>query len=95
MNIYVGSLNFKMQESELKELFENYGEVSSAKIIIDKYSGRSKGFGFVEMPVEAEARKAIEGLNGSPVQGRNIVVNESVKKPERKNYGGERHGRND
>jgi hypothetical protein len=55
MNIYVGSLNFKMQESELKELFEAYGEVASAKIIFDKYSGKSKGFGFVEMPNDAEA----------------------------------------
>ncbi|HVN58696.1 MAG TPA: RNA-binding protein [Bacteroidales bacterium] len=86
MNIYVGSLNFKMQESELKELFEGYGEVTSAKIIIDKYSGRSKGFGFVEMPNAAEAKKAIEELNGSSVGGRNIIVNESIERPERKNF---------
>ncbi len=98
MNIYVGSLNFKMQESELKELFEGYGEVTSAKIIIDKYSGRSKGFGFVEMPNEAEAKKAIEELNGSSVGGRNIIVNESIERPERKNFrsGGDNyHRRND
>ncbi|MFN8239932.1 MAG: RNA-binding protein [Bacteroidales bacterium] len=86
MNIYVGSLNFKMQESELKELFEEYGEVASAKIIIDKYSGRSKGFGFVEMPNEAEAKKAIQELNGAQVGGRNIIVNESIERPERKNF---------
>jgi RNA recognition motif-containing protein len=96
MNIYVGSLNFKMQESDLRELFEGYGEVTSAKIIFDKYSGKSKGFGFVEMPNEAEAKKAIEVLNGSNVQGRNIIVNESIERPERKNprSGGDRR-RND
>jgi RNA recognition motif-containing protein len=88
MNIYVGSLNFKMQESELKELFEEYGEVSSAKIIFDKYSGRSKGFGFVEMPNDAEAKKAIQELNGAQVGGRNIIVNESIERPERKNFRG-------
>jgi RNA recognition motif-containing protein len=88
MNIYVGSLNFKMQETELKELFEGYGEVTSAKIIFDKYSGKSKGFGFVEMPNEAEAKKAIEELNGSNVGGRNIIVNESIERPERRNFRG-------
>ena len=86
MNIYVGSLHFKMSEAELKEIFEEYGEVTSAKIIIDKYSGKSKGFGFVEMPNEAEAKKAIEELNGAEVSGRNIIVNESIERPERKNF---------
>ncbi len=84
MNIYCGSLHFKMNEAELKELFEEYGEVTSAKIIIDKYSGKSKGFGFVEMPNEAEAKKAIEELNGAEVQGRNIIVNESIERADRK-----------
>ena len=84
MNIYVGSINFKMTEADLKNLFEEYGEVSSAKIIFDKYSGKSKGFGFVEMPNDSEAKKAIETLNGRDVQGRNIIVNESVERPERK-----------
>jgi RNA recognition motif-containing protein len=84
MNIYAGSLHFKMNEAELKELFEEYGEVTSAKIIFDKYSGKSKGFGFVEMPNEAEAKKAIEELNGSEVQGRKIVVNESIERAERR-----------
>ena len=88
MNIYVGSLNFKMQESELKELFEAYGEVASAKIIFDKYSGKSKGFGFVEMPNDAEAKKAIEELNGSSIGGRNVIVNESIERPERRNFRG-------
>jgi RNA recognition motif-containing protein len=86
MNIYVGSLHFKMSEAELKEVFEEYGEVTSAKIIIDKYSGKSKGFGFVEMPNDAEAKKAIEELNGAEVSGRNIIVNESIERPERKNF---------
>jgi RNA recognition motif-containing protein len=84
MNIYVGSLHFKMNEAELKELFEEYGEVASAKIIFDKYSGKSKGFGFVEMPNEAEAKKAIEELNGAEIQGRNIIVNESIERTDRR-----------
>jgi len=73
-----------MNEAELRELFEEYGEVESAKIIFDKYSGRSKGFGFVEMPNEAEAKKAIEKLNGSEVQGRRIIVNESIERSSRR-----------
>jgi len=75
-----------MSEAELKEVFEEYGEVTSAKIIIDKYSGKSKGFGFVEMPNDAEAKKAIEELNGAEVSGRNIIVNESIERPERRNF---------
>ncbi len=84
MNIYVGSLHFKMNEAELKELFEEYGEVTSAKIIIDKYSGKSKGFGFVEMPNDEEAKKAIKELNGAEVQGRNIIVNESIERTDKR-----------
>ena len=84
MNIYVGSLNFKMKEEELRAEFEEFGEVDSARIIIDKYSGRSKGFGFVEMPNEAEAKKAIEELNGKEVDGRKMIVNESIERAERK-----------
>jgi RNA recognition motif-containing protein len=84
MNIYVGSLQFKMNEAQLREVFEEYGEVASAKIIFDKYSGKSKGFGFVEMPNEAEAKKAIEELNGSDQQGRKIIVNESIERTERR-----------
>lgn len=80
MNIFVGSLPFTLEESELQEFFEEYGEVTSAKIISDKFSGRSKGFGFVEMPNDEEAKKAIEELNGAEVNGRTIVVNESEKR---------------
>ena len=65
MNIFVGSLPFSLEESELQEFFEEYGEVTSAKIITDKFSGRSKGFGFVEMPNDEEARRAIDELNGA------------------------------
>lgn len=81
MNIFVGNLNFKIEENELKEIFEDYGTVDSAKIITDKFTGRSKGFGFIEMPDDAEANKAIEELNGGELEGRNIVVNEA--KPRR------------
>jgi len=69
MNIFVGSLPFKIVESELQEIFEEYGEVASVKIITDKATGRSKGFGFVEMTNEEEAKKAIEELNNAEVGG--------------------------
>lgn len=88
MNIFVGSLPFRLEETELKDLFEEYGEVSTAKIITDKLTGRSKGFGFVEMPDDDEAKLAIEGLNGSEIMGRSIVVNQAEERKER----GERRG---
>ncbi|HSV88639.1 MAG TPA: RNA-binding protein [Bacteroidales bacterium] len=88
MNIFVGSLPFRLEESELKELFEEFGEVNSAKIITDKLTGRSKGFGFVEMPDDEEAQQAIEGLNGTDLKGRTIVVNKSEERKDR----GERRG---
>jgi len=91
MNIFVGSLPFSLEENELKEFFEEYGEVSSVKIISDKFSGRSKGFGFVEMPDDAQAQKAIDELNGAEVNGRAIVVNKSEEKkdgPRRSSFGG-------
>jgi len=84
MNIYVGSLHYQTSEAELKETFEKYGEVTSAKIIIDKYTGKSKGFGFIEMPNDAEAKKAIGELNGTEVSGRNITVNESIERTDRR-----------
>ncbi len=82
MNIFVGSLPFSIEEADLRESFEAYGAVDSVKIITDKFTGRSKGFGFVEMPNDAEAQKAIDELNGATVQGRSIVVNKSEPKPE-------------
>jgi RNA recognition motif-containing protein len=94
MNIFVGSLPFSIEEADLRESFEAYGAVDSVKIITDKFTGRSKGFGFVEMPVEAEAQKAIDELNGASVQGRTIVVNKSEPKPEgeRRSYSNNRGG---
>jgi RNA recognition motif-containing protein len=88
MNIFVGSLPFKIEESELKQYFEEYGEVSSVKIITDKYTGRSKGFAFVEMPDDASAQKAIDALNGNDIGGRTAVVNQAEEKKERDNRGG-------
>ena len=82
MNIFVGSLPFSIEEADLRESFEAYGAVDSVKIITDKFTGRSKGFGFVEMPSDEEAQKAIDELNGATVQGRAIVVNKSEAKEE-------------
>jgi RNA recognition motif-containing protein len=75
VQIYVGNLNYRMTEDSLQKMFEKYGEVVSAKIIMDKYSGRSKGFGFVEMASKDDGEKAIQELNESEVEGRNIRVN--------------------
>ncbi|MFP4470131.1 MAG: RNA recognition motif domain-containing protein [Bacteroidales bacterium] len=80
MNIFVANLNFKVQEEHLREIFEAYGEVESARIITDRNTGRSKGFGFVEMPNEDEANRAIEDLNNSEVEGRNLVVKVSEER---------------
>ncbi|HSH51406.1 MAG TPA: hypothetical protein VK982_06750 [Bacteroidales bacterium] len=84
MNIYVGNLDYKVNENDLEGIFADYGTVSSAKVIVDKYNGRSKGFGFVTMENEEEAKKAIEELNGATFENREIVVNEA--KPKRENY---------
>ena len=80
MNIYVGNLSWSLKDQDLQNLFAEYGEVSSAKIVLDKFTNRSKGFGFVEMVNDDEANAAIEALNGTDVGGRNIVVNESKPK---------------
>jgi len=80
MNIFVGNLNYSIAEDDIKEIFEEYGELASVKLITDKFTGKSKGFGFVEMPNAEEAKKAIEELNGAEVEGRTIVVNESIEK---------------
>ncbi len=83
MNIYVGNLPYRITENELEAAFGAYGEVSSVSIISDKISGRSKGFGFVEMPVKGEAEAAIAGLNESDLHGRNVMVNEARPREER------------
>ena len=82
MNIYVGNLSWNLKDQDLSNLFASHGEVSSAKIVTDKFTNRSKGFGFVEMPNDEQAQAAIAALNGTEVDGRNIVVNESRPKPE-------------
>lgn len=77
MNIFVGNLDFKVNEQNLREIFEEYGTVSSSKVIMDKYSGRSKGYGFVTMENAAESKKAIQELNGASLSNRAMVVNEA------------------
>lgn len=93
MNIYVGNLHYGIHEDELKEIFEEYGEVTSVKIISDKFSGRSKGFGFVEMSNDTEANAAISELDGAEVNGRNIKVNQAREKKENNNRQGGGYGR--
>ena len=88
MNIYVGNLSWNLKDQDLSNLFASYGEVTSAKIVTDKFTQRSKGFGFVEMADDTSAQAAITALNGSEVDGRNIVVNESRPKPEGGGGGG-------
>ena len=88
MNIYVGNLAFAITEDELRQAFEAFGKVDTATIIKDKYSGQSKGFGFVEMPSGDEARAAIEGLNGKDLKGRNLNVNEARPRAEKRGGGG-------
>ncbi|MFP4042649.1 MAG: RNA recognition motif domain-containing protein [Bacteroidales bacterium] len=80
MNIYVGNLDYEVSEEKLEELFGGHGAVNSAKIIFDKFSGRSKGFGFIVMDDEMEAKEAIEHLNGTALNDRTIVVNEAKPK---------------
>ena len=82
MNVYVGNLNYDLSEDDLKQAFEEFGEVTSAKIISDRYSGRSKGFGFVEMSSDDEAKAAIEALSGKELNGRTMVVNAARPKPQ-------------
>jgi RNA recognition motif-containing protein len=83
MNIYVSNLSYAVQDEDLREFFTEYGEVTSAKVIMDKYTNRSKGFGFVEMPDDAAAQKAIEELDGGMVDGRAIRVAVAKPKEER------------
>lgn len=88
--LYVGNLPYTVSEDELKELFEKFGEVQSAKIIKDNATGRSKGFGFVEMAADEAAEKAIAELNGSSLKERAIVVNEARPQTDRGGRGGDR-----
>jgi RNA recognition motif-containing protein len=88
MNIYVGNMNFNLGNDDLYNLFSQFGAVTSAKIINDKVTGRSKGFGFVEMENDEDARKAISQLNESEVQGRKLIVNEARPQESRPGGGG-------
>ena len=88
MDIYVGNLAYKSTDEDLRTLFAQYGEVTSARVVVDRASGRSKGFGFVEMPNAEEAQKAIDAINGNDFQGRAIRVNESQPKPREERRGG-------
>lgn len=88
MNIYVGNLSWQMTDEDLRTLFEQYGSVTSAKIVKDKVSGRSKGFGFVEMPEDGEAQNALSSLYENEVMGRKIIVNEAQPKPQGTGGGG-------
>ena len=88
MNIYVGNLSWNLKDQDLSNLFATHGEVISAKIVNDKFTNRSKGFGFVEMANDDQAQAAIAALNGTEVDGRNIVVNESRPKQEGGGGGG-------
>ena len=83
MNIYVGNLSYSLSESELHDAFAEFGEVSSAKILSDRETGRSRGLGFVEMPNQAEGEAAVEQLNGKDVGGRALRVNEARPREER------------
>ena len=85
MNIFVGNLSYDLREDELEQLFTEFGEVSSAKVITDKFTGRSKGFGFVEMPNDDDASKAIESLDGKEIGRRNIKVNKALPPKKREN----------
>ncbi len=86
MKIFVANLNFNLQDDTLKEIFEPHGNVESARVVTDRHSGRSKGFGFVDMPDGDEAARAIEALNNTEVEGRNLVVKESEEKPQRPRF---------
>ena len=87
-NLFVGNLGFQTTEGDLRSLFESFGEVTRIQVVKDRDTGRSRGFGFVEMAAEESAEKAIGALNGKEVQGRALTVNEARPKPERTRFGG-------
>ncbi len=95
MNIYVGNLSYDTGEDSLRSLFEEHGRVDATRVIMDRDTGRSKGFAFVEMPDDGEARKAMDAINGTEVDGRAVTVNEARPRPERGGGGGGGGGRRD
>jgi len=90
--VYVGGLSYATTDKQLEDLFAGHGTVESARVITDKMTGRSKGFGFVEMASGAEAQKAIQALNGSEFDGRSLTVNEARPQEKRSGFGGDRRG---
>jgi len=90
MNIYVGNLSYEATDGTIREAFESFGQVTSARVIKDKYTGQSRGFGFVEMSVQSQAQTAIKSLNGKEVLGKPISVNEARPRAERVRTGGGR-----
>jgi RNA recognition motif-containing protein len=92
MNIYVSGLNYSIDDAELANLFGEFGAVTSAKVIMDRMSGRSRGFGFVEMADDAAGQKAIDDLNGTDVKGKNISVTVARPREEKPSYGNNRGG---
>jgi RNA recognition motif-containing protein len=87
MNIYVGNLPYSVTDADLRETFKRFGEVSQVNLIADKFTGESKGFGFVEMDNNSQADAAIKGLNGTDMKGRNITVNQAKPRAERPSRG--------
>ncbi len=90
MNIYVGNIPKNATEDSVRQLFETYGQVSSVKLVEDRYTGELRGFGFVEMPSKEEGQAAIEGVNGTELEGRSLIVNEA--RPKTNQSGGRRGG---
>jgi RNA recognition motif-containing protein len=94
MNIYVGNMPFNMNEDQLRDLFAAYGDIDSVKVITDRETHRSRGFGFVEMPDDESARKAISELSEKEINGRRLNINEARPREERRGHGGGRGGGN-
>ncbi len=86
--LYVGGLPYSVTETQLQELFSQHGDVRSAKVITDKFTGRSRGFGFVELGSDEEGQKAMEALNGTQLEGRTLIVNEAKEQGDRRGPGG-------
>ncbi len=90
MNLYIGNLSYELNEEQIKKMFSEFGEVTSVNVITDKYTGRSKGFGFVEMTNDDEAQAAISALNGKTINNRDITVNVARPKADHDNYSNNR-----
>jgi len=87
MNIYVGNLSQEVNDDDLREAFESYGKITSAKVIVDRFSGESRGFGFIEMPDKQEAMAAMESLNGAEIKGKKIMVSEAKPRADKRRGG--------